>query len=534
VKREYVIRVVWCLWLAIALVAYLSSCDWLVFARLLGMGSNHVGPPGVKEIFGQATFISLHLVAFLLIATLPYLRVLWGALLAALLAVSYVIECSFFAIRGRILTLSDIVILNGALGNTGDALQQFSHSIIGSAGKAAILFIPPLLLGIFAEKPKSIHRLSLIGLFMLAAAYGGIAFVRGEHTLAGFPLPVSYYFGTAVIAADNFATGGQAKVSVESFGAKRVDRLAKRIVLLIDESIEGNEFAKIAALSSNAADFGIAYSVANCSATANYAIRRGIRVGQALAPAPSLFSLAKRAGYATVYIDGQNVLGDLAVRDYFDDAELKDVDEVVGPGRTPSYDRDLQSLDVIVDRLQSKEPVFILENKVGAHFPYQTSIPPAEASTDRLDNYVKSVRRNSSDFLAKLAARLPADTVVIYTSDHGQNLHGSVTHCSLGAEATVSEWRVPLVVLADQANTLWPELRMARESAFNKLTHFEMTESVRHLLGYRSPRVASIFDLDSLSALPSTHCGLYGPSKGLLGVAPKCLPFDKQAARAAP
>src|SRR5690606_25402319 len=87
----------------------------------------------------------------------------------------------------------------------------------------------------------------------------------------------------------------------------------RHIVWVIDESVAQAPFERIIApLITNVPhlDFGVAASMANCSAPAHVALRSGVDVRRAgpktdLRRTPSIWGYAHAAGYRTLLIDGQ-------------------------------------------------------------------------------------------------------------------------------------------------------------------------------------------------------------------------------------
>jgi hypothetical protein len=347
--------------------------------------------------------------------------------------------------------------------------------------------------------------------------------------VTGFSYALAYPFGTAALVADAALRDDSQRISIEELVRTPAPVHTRHIVLVIDESVEGDAFSHLLRHRPplpGAVDFGLAFSAVNCSDGSNYALRRGAPgTAVPIVDAPSLFALARQAGMATIYFDNQRN----TLRSLFQREELGAIDEVVLPADDlPEWARDMRSLELILDRLQSQEPVFLVVNKVGTHFPYEFSLPPSEVSGDRLTDYLRSLEVHSLDFLRGLARRMPPETVVFYTSDHGQNFSSKTTHCNIEHETVVSEWRVPFIALANGA--VLEVLQHAAPAVTGLVSHFEISESIRHLLGYRSGRAASLFDRASLAALPAEFCGVYGAAVGLFGQSAQCVPFSKAQA----
>ncbi|MEZ5659146.1 MAG: sulfatase-like hydrolase/transferase [Burkholderiaceae bacterium] len=274
--------------------------------------------------------------------------------------------------------------------------------------------------------------------------------------MIGFPRGFSYAFGSLSLKInDGINHLDPALLSIATTGASR----ATKIVVIIDESITYEEMARAKPAADAVIDYGRAYSAANCSAASNYVLRKGgwLR-GESVQSTKvfrveSLFSLARRAGFRTIYVDNQRVLHDPSTKNYFDADELSHVDQVIETS-VPQYLRDSTSLlhiEALIGRdagRLAQDKVFMLINKAGTHFPYRRSLHPAERSGDRLTDYRLSVRRNSTQFLERLAGFIDDDTLVFYTADHGQDFQGRNTHCMAGDEVSRPEYAVPMMLLA--------------------------------------------------------------------------------------
>lgn len=272
-------------------------------------------------------------------------------------------------------------------------------------------------------------------------------------------------------------------------------------------------------------------SGANCSAPSNYVIRKATyeRDGETLliSQVPSLFEIAKQKGYSVTYIDNQHVLEDPTIRNYIDDKEASLVAQVYSP-RQPEYVRDLASIEIIGKILKNTRKNFIFVNKVGAHFPYENTIDPQYRTNNRLKNYSISLQRNSIQFLDKLSKSLSVDTVLFYTSDHGQNLSSKTTHCNTGNDISPKEYFVPFVIATGNLELL--NSLKGSQDLFSKkgkhLTHLHFSESIRNLLGVEIKNKPSVFKANLiLEQRSNSYCGLYGQPMSFFGRNPSCYPI---------
>jgi glucan phosphoethanolaminetransferase (alkaline phosphatase superfamily) len=241
---------------------------------------------------------------------------------------------------------------------------------------------------------------------------------------------------------------------------------------------------------------------------------------------PSIWQYAKRAGFRTVLLD--------PFRDrttYLDLDEWPWIDAYFTFTGIPTYEREGALAEKLSSLLRERTPSFIYVNKFGVHFPYELSFPPEFSkfatanssatlkrklaslvryaglgSTNRdelIDSYNNGIVWGVDGFFKKL---LPAvdlrNTLLLYTSDHGQNLFeggGGITHCSI-ENIHPGEARVPLFALTELGS--WEDrLRKAAESGFNRATHFEIFPTLLMALGYDGSWVSNRYG-PSLMAVP--------------------------------
>lgn len=102
--------------------------------------------------------------------------------------------------------------------------------------------------------------------------------------------------------------------------------------------------------------------------------------------------------------------------------------------------------------------------------------------------YRNTVIWNVGGFFDRLLPHVdPAKAVILYTSDHGQDLHehghpGKATHCT--SDPRPEEAAVPLVVL-DSADNPRLDWRGSAEQNSNGLSHFRIFPTMLALMGFR-------------------------------------------------
>ena len=266
--------------------------------------------------------------------------------------------------------------------------------------------------------------------------------------------------------------------------------------------------------------FGLALSAHNCSEHSNAVLRLGAAPDQlgnasrSILNNPSVWQYAQRAGFTTTLINAQF---DPASNNYFmSDQERAHIDEWhAGKRDVQRYMRDRAMLEHVVSVLNRPDPQFLLFIKQGVHTPYATSYPRSHAlfqpqmvkgeriaDRERLVNsYKNAIFWNVDAFFEDLFSLIhPRSFVMIYTSDHGQNLLDDgkpVTHCRRMGQ-TLEEAIVPMLVWTD-AEPLRDRFRQAAEFNLNTTSHFQVFPTLLELFGYdprdvRERYWSSLFD----------------------------------------
>ncbi|KQZ78923.1 sulfatase-like hydrolase/transferase [Pseudomonas sp. Root562] len=431
------------------------------------------------------------------------------------------------------LTYSSFVSMVYSGGFIQEALIQYRDAII-----SGVLGGLPLLLGI-GLKPR--RRWPVPGTVLVAAPLMGVLllsavlFVRAGEGARGLPqmyTPLAYLNLFAYESLHN-TVGPREPVSLA-----RVDQAVNHdIVLIIDESISGN-YLDINApfgVHSNLKqprpgvdifNYGYAAAIANCSADTNITLRYGgtradyIRINSTL---PSIWQYAKIAGLRTVYIDAQRTGGNL--QNLMNDAEKKDIDEFVQFDQTSVRERDMAAAAKLIELLNDDKPQLVVMNKVGAHFPVHDKYPDAYMAyrptlprgqfTEVADTgerngfngqpddwllyrnaYKNTLLWNVGEFFSRVFAQANLNNaLLIYTSDHGQDLHergnpGLNTHC--GGDPVEEEGLVPLVVIQGSGlKTLDWQAQLAANK--DRSSHYNIFPTLLQLMGYDLAGVEAVY-----------------------------------------
>jgi hypothetical protein len=506
------------------LVIYLLSNYDYYLERLSAMGFG----------FAVMLFIAMFIVLTAALFMTAYIR---QTLIRHLFAVAMFASAVFFDVYTRVtadyLTYSSFVSLVYSGGFIQEAAYQYRDALIrGVIGGLLLLF------GI-GLKPR--RRLPLPGALLVAAPVLGVLllsavlFVRAGEGARGLPImytPLAYLNLFTYEALHN-TVGPREPVKLT-----RADQpVGHDIVLIIDESISGNyldinaPFGVHSNLKEPRAgveifNYGYAASIANCSADTNVTLRYGgtradyIRINSTL---PSIWQYAKKAGLRTVYIDAQRTAGNL--QNLMNDAEKKDIDEFVQFDQTSVRDRDMAAAAKLIELLNDDTPQLVVINKVGAHFPVHDKYPDAfmayrptlsrgqfveVADTGTRDGfngqpddwalyrnaYKNTLLWNVGEFFSRVFAQGHLNNaVLIYTSDHGQDLHergnpGLNTHC--GGDPVEEEGLVPLVVIQGSGlKTLDWQAQLAGNK--DRSSHYNIFPTLLQLMGYDLAGVEAVY-----------------------------------------
>ncbi|WP_236191153.1 sulfatase-like hydrolase/transferase [Pseudomonas pharyngis] len=506
------------------LIIYLLLYSEYYLDRLNAMGI------GLAVLLFGAMFLTL---TFALILT-AYIR---QTFIRHLFALTLFVSAVFFDVYTRVtadyLTYSSFVSLVYSGGFIQEAAYQYRGAIIHGLLNGLLL-----LFGI-GLKPR--HTIPVPNALRIAAPLCGVLllsavlFVRAGEGARGLPImytPLAYLNLFGYEALHN-TVGPREPVTL----ARNGPAVGHDIVLIIDESISGNYLdinapfgvhsnLKQARPGVEIFNYGYAASIANCSADTNITLRYGgtradyMRINSTL---PSIWQYAKKAGLRTVYIDAQRTGGNL--QNLMNDAEKKDIDEFVQFDQTSVRDRDMAAAAKLIELLNDGKPQLVLINKVGAHFPVHDKYPDAFMAyrptlprghfTEVADTgertgfngqpddwvlyrnaYKNTVLWNVGEFFSRVFAQANLNNaLLIYTSDHGQDLHergnpGLNTHC--GGDPVEEEGLVPLVVIqGDQLQTLDWSAQLAANK--DRSSHYNIFPTLLQLMGYDLPGIEAVY-----------------------------------------
>ena len=248
------------------------------------------------------------------------------------------------------------------------------------------------------------------------------------------------------------------------------------IVLVIDESIRGdhlsvNGYARDTTPLLNRLDstedgfhsWGLAVSGATCSYPSNALILTGVRPGidkfEMTVNYPTVFQYAKSIGYKTYYMDAQTN----SLWNGLTDQDVSFIDKWFKASDFGNdCESDFRAADMISEIVSKGAGNFIVLNKRGVHFLYESSYPSEGAVWFPLpgdynshpefisNSYDNGILYNVNTFFEHLMInpRILENTTILYTSDHGQTLfenHVNWLHCNY----TSQEATVPLIMIGE-------------------------------------------------------------------------------------
>lgn len=422
-------------------------------------------------------------------------------------------DLTYYFVADRYALVSDISVLAAAAGNLSDAIYEYKSAVVKGLIATTIFFLSVLVFALALRRRKYYRwagRLGVLGILMLFGLHFGLSAVKGDMGLRGFPRGYSTLFARSELYLSDpseFDTGFQYLRPI-------VPPLAfEKIIVLMDESVVGSEFKDLAPSTSIPNTYvypGTTYSGANNSASSNFFFRKASYLNGTVVQVANLFEIAKKSGFRTIFIDNQGILKDPGARNYMTTNELASVDKIIPNYQEQRFRRDPKSLEQLIEILDQPGKVFIYVNKLGAHVPYDITIPDGDRSGNRMVDYRHSVRINSVDYIQRLAAVLNDTTIVIYTSDHGQNFGSGPTHANIGEDAAVSEWDVPFAVSTGSKDSI-SEIRTLPLFSGRYISHFNISEFVRNLLGYSSSDSGVDMHPVSLKPMGDSYCAHYGP-----------------------
>ena len=295
----------------------------------------------------------------------------------------------------------------------------------------------------------------------------------------------------------------------------------EHIVLIVDESIRAdklqiNGFDRettpyLFSIKDKIFNYGISVSGAVCSNYSESILLTGLTPknlpdkNSYSRRKPTIFSYAQKAKYRTNLID--ILINKTNNRHFLMENDFEFIDYSVDISKKytgeKSYVHDFKSIDELNKIINIEKKSFTYVVKYGSHFPYEDAYPQARKiftptlygsswSTDDRDKFLNSyynvIRWTVDDFFKNLVHKLDGtNTLIIYTSDHGQNLMEDLTikqtHCAKGL-APKGMGTVPLFFLAMNDAVATEIKGIYKKDNINHTSHFNIFGTILSLMGY--------------------------------------------------
>jgi glucan phosphoethanolaminetransferase (alkaline phosphatase superfamily) len=207
------------------------------------------------------------------------------------------------------------------------------------------------------------------------------------------------------------------------------------------------------------------------------------------------------------------------------------------------HDNDREAARIIQESLKAKNPQFIYLNKRGVHFHYEYFYPQGsgkfypcliagEVTRDRnklINSYKNAVQWAVDSFFQALLANATdlGSSVIMYTSDHGQNLledGDPVTHCR--EKPTRQEAMVPLLVLTGN-HPLFEKFKGAAVKNRNRANHFQIFPTILELFGFSPAEIKEKYYVTLFDSMPERLGFTSGAIFGRFGKTPKWTPLPE-------
>ena len=533
--------------LAVVLVLYRAPNAWLHLPEEALQGRSI---SEVSAIIYLLTFIfaisSLFITSFL---SSPFARVA----LVALAMIPYGLDQIYTKITGHHLNHLYMRLLWVERSAIPDGYEFFLPLILETC-----VWVIPLALILMLPPPKAVSlgmKGGALSVAVLLLTFGVIS--NDQRVISAFPPPFVFPVAIGKILTD---TGPAKNISGEVMQSPAITTPVRHIVLIVDESVRGDVLQLNRPdldntpylVTQKLINYGVAVSGANCSFASRVMLRFGLRRSdfgdsgiKDIYNRPSVWKYAASAGYRTTIIEARE--GQRGF--YMQGNEAPFINNYVEVSESAPNYRDMLIAARLKKELQDPRPSFILVNKFGTHYPYDSAYPPVyhgvhkKMVTQREGVNGKFMGRNELEgqaefererdelrvaygnallwsvdgFFNKLLEGMDLRNVlIIYTSDHGQSLMDGgqrLSHCSDGT-AQVGEGLVPLFAMTS-APDINAALTKAAALGKNQYSHFEIFPTLLRSMGYSMNWVAteyggSLFDSPVVGArqfLATGHSG---------------------------
>lgn len=452
----------------------------------------------------------------ILIATFqvnPWVRSFWAVIIALSSAAGF----AFYLVSGLEISMFDIASLWAARHELGRALEFYGSAM---AWSALVFLFGFVVIAAPSVKP-GVPLQRLLRYLAWAPAFPIMLFAAVIYAKdGGGHYGMSMQFAPLSVAALSGARLATKAMPTRERVTWRADaRKIRHVVLLVDESVRGDYIdwrpgnpytPEIASLKDRIVNFGHAVSGGNCSSYSNAILRFGATrhdLVNSVASNATIWDYAKTAGFKTVLIDAQAAFlrGPAKLQNFMTPEEKREIDSFNAVEETIAPpDLDDRLVDILAEKLKSEEPTFVYAIKNGAHFPYDREYPSTQRilqptmsesargdETALINSYRNAVRWSVDRVLKRLADSVPLEnTLIIYTSDHGQNLSSTaLSHCSV-KNADPREALVPLFAMTEEPR-LRERLSAGAATNWGYASHFSIAPTLLDVFGFKPQDVVT-------------------------------------------
>jgi len=481
-----------------------------------------------KSLFITAYYVFVTLFGFLSLTLLFFVRSrLLFALFTLFTLVSYLVDLTYKNINKMGFSLNDLSVAFAEADKFAlDALRAYAEPLKEASLFVFLLFVLMLIVRAIVKKRAYLVSTKLVfGSFVFALLLSYSVIFKTTGATQTRPTSIKL-LNTIIYSFANSLYYGEREVLKQM--PKNLAEY-KNIILIVDESIGGkylsiNGYEKettpyLKSIEKKFVNLGIASSGANCSATSNLILMSGLQLQElpdkenSSLKKPTIFAYAKNAGFKTHYISGQG-LG-MHFQNHMSKYDLAQIDNFVQP-KEAYHNGSMPEERVILETkkaLKSSSKNFIFMVKHGSHFQWEQSYPQTEKyfvptlnetealklsrKKEALNSYLNSVKYNVDlffkEFLDEIAFDKMKNTLIIYTSDHGQSIleeGRTSTHCD-STNPPLTQGVVPLLLFSSADKSL-------EQYHFQKdiYSHYEIFPTIQKLMGYTKLNGKTLFEVD--------------------------------------
>lgn len=426
-----------------------------------------------------------------------------------LLTASLLIEYSYQKALGR---FSEVLDVELALATTFEQKAESIAMYFGFTAFIPILVFAAVLAFTKGRRESGFRDLVTINGLLIASLLAGslvsISRFPTVSTIAFYRTNVEFLLSGAITQGEwgfDLAGARWQRQSIPSPSLPEGHTPDNNIVLVIDESVRGDHFSlngygrpttpilDVLAKKGTLHNWGISAAGSTGSHTSFNTLITGLTPDdfpdpgqQKLKTTPTIFQYAKAMGYTTWFFDGQ--------MNYFwggikDDRRYVDnwfgANFIKDPKAAGDWDIDIEIARRVNNIVGGSKGNFVLVFKRGSHVPYHSNFPPDQAvwqpsyandnrfdipEPDQLDAvvnaYDNAILYNVNSFFANLIGddRIPNNTLIVYTGDHGQTLfaNGKASHSG----HTREEATVPLLIIGSLPNAVDTSYRASHHNLY--------------------------------------------------------------------